>query len=267
MAAKTGTDPKAKIKESMNPEELNPEHNIEIAAVHHNYLRLQSEATRWLAEQGGNLTALLLPAASPPYFPSSQLPVVAAIELWTALNKITGLTLTSQELREMWQNFGDDRKTDNSANPNVLSNLWLARVALTRHARTQLTTEQKTEILDWQGEICPVCGQPASLTLLTPPVGKRFLYCTTCGHSWPGQRVGCIRCGSEDAQRQIHLQTAEFPGVEMVVCQDCSNYFKEFDLRKQMVEDLLWEDIRTLPLNYAAEQWLAQNAKQNRNIL
>ncbi len=54
-----------------------------------------------------------------------------------------------------------------------------------------------------------------------------------------------------------------FPGIEMVVCQLCGQYFKEIDTRESLVQDYIWEDIRTLPLNFATELWLSEHAKSD----
>ncbi|NMA69804.1 MAG: formate dehydrogenase accessory protein FdhE, partial [Desulfitobacterium sp.] len=99
------------------------------------------------------------------------------------------------------------------------------------------------------------------MTLLTPPVGKRYQRCLVCSYERPVNASGCACCGSMDAKKQTYLNSPEYPSIEVAICSDCDSYFKQVDLRNGMVEDLLWEDIRTLPLNYAAEKWLAEQAE------
>ncbi|MEN6328324.1 MAG: formate dehydrogenase accessory protein FdhE, partial [Syntrophomonas sp.] len=96
--------------------------------------------------------------------------------------------------------------------------------------------------------------------------GQRIMHCTSCSFEWSVKRTGCLHCGCEDAKQQMYLKNEEFPGIEMVVCQVCGQYFKEIDGRKLSAVDYFWEDMRTLPLNYATELWLEEQVKKNNQI-
>ena len=95
------------------------------------------------------------------------------------------------------------------------------------------------------------------MTLLTPPVGKRYQKCLICSYQRPINASGCACCGNIEPKKQTYLKSDSYPGIEVGVCSDCGWYFKQVDLRVLKVQDLVWEDIRTMPLNFAAEKWLA----------
>ena len=112
----------------------------------------------------------------------------------------------------------------------------------------------------------PVCGEVPTLAVLTPPNGARVMHCLSCNFEWPVKRIGCLFCGSGDAKQQLFLKNEKFPGVEMAVCQLCGQYFKEIDAREKVVSDYRWEDLRTLPLNFATELWFSEQAKKNNQM-
>jgi len=171
-------------------------------------------------------------------------------------------------LRETWLEF---KAGQSVSDPGLLSCLQIAISGIAQLLRARIMETKKdmlnAPLQDHQGElihesaVCPICGEGTTLSVLAPPNGQRFLHCTLCGQEWPTKRVGCILCGSEEAAEQNYLNSGEFPGVEVVACEVCGQYFKEFDLRQLSVTDYIWEDVRTLPLNYAVEQWLAEHAK------
>jgi len=108
--------------------------------------------------------------------------------------------------------------------------------------------------------------QNYSLLILSPPNGRRFLHCSICGHEWLAKRVGCIRCGIEEGSKLNYLKSEEYPGVEIVICLACGQHSKEYDLRLLSIVDVNWETIRTLPLDYAAENWLAEQAQSQGKV-
>lgn len=247
--------------------------SVALQKGHQNYVLLKEEVSRWLDERGPFWKENLRPADAPPYFPLKALPEEAVIELWERLNRLEGDELSGAALKSLWSNLQTGQP---EGSPERLSRLHFAvsgtaqlaqHVLKDDHGKSDEKSTYLGTVQDHQaGAVCPVCGEGAALSVLTPPNGKRFLHCSMCGQEWPAKRVGCIRCGSEDAAEQIYLHTEEFPGVEMVVCQGCGQYFKELDLRVLTVDDFIWEDLRTLPLNYAAEQWLAEQAKQRGSL-
>lgn len=233
------------------------------------YTLLKEEIKEWREERGAFWMEKLTPADIPPYFPLGNLPETAIFELWSRLNRVMEEDISESVLRETWQNLKAGRPV---ADVGLLSTLQLALSGIAQLARLTIVPAYKDNsespkqldpvgIHAYEGTSCPVCGEKATLSVLTPPQGKRFLHCSLCGQEWPMIRIGCIRCGREEAAEQNYLHTKDYPGIDLVTCEACGQYFKEFDLRQLTVVDLVWEDVRTLPLNYAGELWLSEHVR------
>ena len=229
------------------------------------YSLLNQEVRRWQGERGSHWMEELRPAQTPPYYPLVDFPEMVVLELWKRLNRVIGVLVSELVLGETWNEFKAGQPV---SDPELLSCLQIALSGIAHLSRARLMETKKDMFSaplqdsdQVQSEGCPICGEGAAFSVLTRPNGKRCLHCTLCGHEWPTTRVGCIRCGREEASDQNYLNSGEFPGIEVVTCDACGQYFKEFDLRLLSVADYIWEDVRTLPLNYAAEQWLAEHAK------
>lgn len=237
------------------------------------YCLLSEEVRRWQDERGSFEMEELSPAKTPPYYLLVDFPEIIVMELWKRLNQVIGLIVSEAALRETWKRFKNGQSL---SEPELSSNLQIALTGIAHHLRARYIKSKKDaknnqgqnhpEEAARENDSCPICGEHAMLSILSQSNGQRFIHCTMCGHEWPTARVGCIHCGSEEATEQSYLQSEEFPGIELVVCEACGQYFKELDLRTLTVADFIWEDVRTLPLNYAAEQWLADHAKQSGNI-
>lgn len=221
------------------------------------YRLLNEEVRRWQAERGSYWMGELSPAEIAPYYPLVDFPEMVVIELWKRLIGVIGVFVSESVLRETWNEFKAGKPV---SDPELVSclQITLSGIAHLFNASLDLDEVESTG--------CPICGESAAFSVLTPPNGRRFLHCTLCGYEWTTTRVGCIRCGSEEASQQNYLTSGEFPGIEVVACDACGQYFKELDLRLLSVTDYIWEDVRTLLLNFAAEQWLAEHAKVSGNI-
>jgi len=224
------------------------------------YTLLIEEVRLWQDERGSFWMKKMSPAETPPYYPLADFSEMVIIELWKRLNQVIGVFVSESVLSETWNRF---KAGQTVTNPELLSSLQIALSGIARLIRVQALVPVSKEVESTQ---CPICGESAAFSVITPPNGKRCLHCTLCGHEWPTNRVGCIRCGREEASDQNYLTSGEFPGIEVVACEACGQYFKEFDLRLLTVEDYVWEDVRTLPLNYAAEQWLVERAKESGRV-
>lgn len=219
------------------------------------YSQLNEEVKRWQDERGSFWMKELSPAETPPYYPLVDFPEIVVFELWQRLSQVKGVVVSEEVLGDTWKLFiAGQPLTD----PELLSSLQITLSGIAHLLRANAPSPQSEAA---ERSACPICGEDASFSVLTSPYGKRYLHCALCGHEWPTKRVGCIQCGNEEATQQTYLNSGEFLGVEVVACEACGQYFKEFDLRTRPVKDFVWEDVRTLPLNYAAEQWLAEKAK------
>ena len=246
--------------------------NIQLVTEHafRTYCILKEEVERWNAERGIYWKKTIYLSKTFPYCPVNSFPKQAVLELWQRLNARTEILILESDIVEMWENY---RRGQPLSNPKLLStfNMTLRGIAQLVREKAMETNpavsdkESLPEVAankDYRS-LCPICGERIIISVLSPTNGKRFLHCTLCDHEWSTNRVGCIICGNEDAFKQSYLQTQEFPGIEMVSCELCKQYVKEFDLRVISVQDYLWEDIKSLPLNYATELWLAELAEKS----
>lgn len=244
----------------------------DVEHAYHKYKQLKQEVDVWRLERGSYWIANLSLNVKTPYLPIGDLPQDAIIELWQRLNISAKVEIAESTLWEMWEEF---KLGNNTMDPEMATRLQMAVSGVARLASQTVkekgVPEQKynprASENPEQGVVsCPVCGEISTLAVLTEPDGKRVMHCTTCTFEWPVQRTGCLFCGSEDSKQLIYLDNEEFPGVEMGVCQVCGQYFKEIDGRKISAGDYLWEDMRTLPLNYATERWIEEQLIKNNQI-
>lgn len=232
--------------------------------AHQNYQLLKQEVEQWQQERSSYWVEKLSLAENPPYMPMLDLPLEAIIELWQRLNAVAKVNLSDSELAEMWGQFITGQ---NEMDNEMTSRLQMALSGVACLASEEVKKTGRVGQYDSHDSlVCPVCGEIASMAILTPPNGKRMMHCLVCGFEWAVKRVGCLHCGSEDAKQQIYLQNETYPSVEMVVCQLCGQYFKEIDARQLAAQDYVWEELRTLPMNFAAERWLAEYSQKNNQI-
>ncbi|MGS0764196.1 formate dehydrogenase accessory protein FdhE [Syntrophomonas curvata] len=246
------------------------EDNGTIEQAFQKYNLLKQEVVHWQQERGAYWLKMLSLAESPPYLPIRDLPLEAIIELWQRLNSLANVEISDTELKQMWQDFCESQSLQNVIDEQMSTRFQMAVRGVAQLAARVVNDKaaQGLVSLDFSrnSAVCPVCGEIASLAVVTPPDGKRMMHCSSCGFEWMVKRIICLHCGSEDAKQHIYLKNEAFPGIDMVVCQLCGQYFKEIDARELHVQDYMWEDLRTLPLNFAAERWLSEHAIKDNQI-
>lgn len=236
------------------------------------YRQLKLEVDAWRQERGSYWLASLSLNEESPYLPIVDLPQGAIIELWQRLNLSAKVEINDSDLWEMWEQL---KSGNNMMEAEMATRLQIAVNGVAKLASQTVNEkgvpEQKynpraSENPEKNVAACPVCGEISTLAVLTAPDGKRVMHCNTCNFEWPVQRTGCMYCGSEDSKKLFYLKNEAFPGIEMGVCQVCGQYFKEIDGRMLYAADYLWEDMRTLPLNYATERWIEEQVRNNNQI-
>ncbi|NPV89936.1 MAG: formate dehydrogenase accessory protein FdhE [Firmicutes bacterium] len=236
-----------------------------IEPIYQKYQLLKQEVDSWRQERGAYWKETISLSENPPYLPLQDLPPEAVIELWQRINSAARITVSDSELREIWERFKKDQ--------TAMDEETAARFQMAVSGVACLAGEKAYEkgVLIPSGVphdaiSCPVCNEAVALAVLTPPGGHRVMHCSSCSFEWPVKRIGCLSCGSQDAKQQIFLTNDAFPGIEIAVCQVCGHSFKEIDARKLSSRDYIWEDLRTLPLNFAVEQWLAEQTKKYKPV-
>ncbi|NLW91069.1 MAG: formate dehydrogenase accessory protein FdhE [Syntrophomonadaceae bacterium] len=246
--------------------------DVSVKEAYQKHQMLKQEVDNWHQERCSHWQATLVLAKKPPYLPIMDLPEDAIVELWQRLNSAAKVEITDSTLFEMWEQL---KQGKNDMDPSMATRLQMAVSGVAKLA-SQIVYEKGVPEQKYNPRTsdnpmkntteCPVCGEVSTLAVLAKPEGKRMMHCVTCGFEWPVQRTGCLFCGSEDSKRLIYLDNEAFPGIQIAVCEVCGQYFKEIDERKLPVKDYVWEDLRTLPLNYAAELWLEEQIKRNNQI-
>ncbi len=238
-----------------------------IEKAHKKYLALKEEVGKWQTECASRWLELIKLADSPPYLPVQELPAEAVTELWQRLNDSVGVKMEKARLEQIWQEFCARHDISELIDEEMSTRFQMAvrgvaQLAGQVAAEKRIATGLEDPGVPPNTVVCPVCDEVASVAVVTPPNGKRIVHCSFCGFEWGVKRIRCLHCGSEDAKKQVYLKHEEFPGIEMVVCQICGRYFKEIDARELVVKDYVWEDLRSLPLNYASERWVAEQVEK-----
>ncbi len=183
------------------------------------------------------------------------------------MNCAAGVEIPDTELEEIWQKIRARQNVEKVMDKEMSTRFQMAVCGVAQLAARMANDKGiAEEIFNHNSAVCPVCGEVTTLAMVTPPDGKRVMHCNTCGFEWTVKRVLCLHCGNEDAKQRTYLKNESYPGFEMVVCLLCGEYSKEIDTRELSVQDYMWEDLRTLPLNFATECWLAEQAKKNNQI-
>lgn len=96
--------------------------------------------------------------------------------------------------------------------------------------------------------VCPVCGAPASLSVVESGVGidgrARTQYCGTCGTAWPFDRLRCGVCGTQNPSHLHYFHIEGDSAHRLLNCEECGQYERvvfEEDLDKPLVNEV--EDV------------------------
>ncbi|HZK43979.1 MAG TPA: formate dehydrogenase accessory protein FdhE [Syntrophomonadaceae bacterium] len=246
--------------------------NEMIEDAYQKYKKLRQIVKEWQQEKGGYCLENLELANKPPYLSVQDIPLTAFIELWQQLNNFSEIAIGDSELRQLWDQvkMNENTSTD-EINQKILLHLQMAVSGVAqlvtqkiKEENLKTTSTNDNELDNYKDVSCPICAEIPTLTVLEPPNGNRVIHCNMCNYEWQTKRIGCIYCGNTEAKKQMYLNNEDFPGVEVVVCKVCGKSFKEIDARQLLVEDFMWEDLRTIELNFATELWLENNMPDNK---
>lgn len=120
----------------------------------------------------------------------------------------------------------------------------------------------------WLKDICPVCGQKASISKLRHEDGKRVMYCSHCATEWLHRHLVCPQCGNDDHQTIRFFAIEGYDAHQIYICDKCKGYIKTYDEKKGgPLEDLEIEDIKTIYLDMLAEREGYANTSVNKKLL
>lgn len=103
------------------------------------------------------------------------------------------------------------------------------------------------------GKGCPVCGEPARLSILDEE-GKKVIQCPRCLSHWNAKRLECPHCGNEDHETIRFITLEEDPVSQIQVCGKCHGYLKVIDIRQYISKpSAAMLDLTTLHLDFVAQ--------------
>ncbi len=241
------------------------DNSMEVA--YQKYRNLKKIIKQWQIEHKDDLLQVVEIADNPPFLPAKDMPLAEIIKLWQKLNNYAQINISDSKLGDIWQKVVINADTlEEEVDQELLLHLQMAIKGIAQLVSNKINQDNfdKASLF---GELnCPICGETSTMTVLKPPNGNRNIHCLVCDFERPFRRTGCIYCGNTEAKSFVYLQNELFPGVELVVCKVCGQYFKEIDTRHLIVDDYFWEDLRTLPLNFAVENWWQENKSKDDEI-
>lgn len=109
---------------------------------------------------------------------------------------------------------------------------------------------------DERGQNCPRCGHAPQAGCLRPhgDGAALSLACSLCLHEWPFTRLRCPGCGEGGHQKLSFYSTAEFPHLEVQVCESCKTYLHLIHLEKDSGAVADADEMAALPLDVWAQQ-------------
>ena len=251
--------------------QITAEDNL-IEEAYQKYKSLKKLVNEWQELNGASFTEKVELSDKPPYLLVRNFPLDTVLNLWQKLNLHTNIKISDAELIKIW---GVAVINENLANTEIDQEL-LMHLQMTISGLAQLVNEKvnnedsnnirKALVNDYREINCPVCGEIPAITALKPPNGNRVIHCLVCNNERNYRRSSCIYCDNSDTKKLMYLNNEIYPGIEVVACKECGQFFKEIDARHLVVDDYTWEDIRTLPLNFAAELWLKENVSHSKKV-
>lgn len=108
----------------------------------------------------------------------------------------------------------------------------------------------------WLKPVCPVCGMPPVVSLLSDVEeidGCRQLYCGVCHSSWHYGRTTCHQCGTNDDHQFDYFHLDGDMSVVIQACRNCMEYLKTIDMRNFSMQVPEAIDTATLSLDLYAQ--------------
>ncbi len=104
---------------------------------------------------------------------------------------------------------------------------------------------------------CPHCGFPVLCSIAREEgMGRRrSALCSLCSSEWPVARLGCLRCGEQEASRLPVFSFDAWAHIRVEACDACGGYLKSIDMTKDAEALPVPDDIASSAINiWAFEQ-------------
>lgn len=105
----------------------------------------------------------------------------------------------------------------------------------------------------WGGGRCPVCGAVPCLSVIEKE-SQRIYFCSFCGCRGFYRRIGCPRCGNDNARDITLISLEGEEGMRADTCDKCMSYCKTFEgpMMADHSPDAL--DILSIPLDIVVQE-------------
>lgn len=105
----------------------------------------------------------------------------------------------------------------------------------------------------WEEGRCPVCRAQPAISWIEDN-GRRQVFCSYCGTTGYGDRIGCPVCRAVDASKQNVLVFEREEGFKINTCDLCRSYVKTVDagMILRLTPDLA--DLASLPLDIVVQE-------------
>ena len=142
--------------------------------------------------------------------------------------------LTLQDVFDLWQLVQKTR----SVAPDLTSLLFSSVLSRVYQA-TVGATKDEWDLEPWHRGSCPVCGQRPHYGQLLSEQGTKVLECWLCGTQWNHTRLQCPFCELREHDELGYFVVEGRSVCRVQFCRRCSQYYKIFDTRDMINEDIL----------------------------
>ena len=111
----------------------------------------------------------------------------------------------------------------------------------------------RSDLADWEGGHCPLCGGEPDLAVITP-AADRLLICSRCAGRWRFAQLTCPFCLNDDRSRITSFASRDGQ-YRIYACDVCERYLKAYDARRASRPVMpVVDSVATLALDAAAMQ-------------
>ncbi|MDF2571625.1 MAG: FdhE protein [Sporomusa sp.] len=245
-------------------------------SVNEKYLKIRHSLTQWQQEQLCKTAKSELAEQAPTWnkrisdgktaFDEADFPLaLAADALITVICAMEDKSLLPEEAQKLIGSYLQSKTPEEATSYQGLDDTQLRMyIHLVCQTVMNIMAESISSdevIKSWRKNVCPACGSVPALAYYDGS-GKRKLVCATCATHWQFRRLGCTACGEENHNNLRLLDSgSNCPGWSVQVCKTCHGYLKVVDLREiTQIPDWILANVSTMPIDFAAQKWLSENA-------
>jgi formate dehydrogenase maturation protein FdhE len=148
-------------------------------------------------------------------------------------------------LEDLWNQVEEFQYPRDFAARLVLE-VFATELSILPHREMETTTDH-----------CPHCGFPILCSIAREEgMGmRRSTLCSLCSSEWAVARLGCLRCGEQEASRLPVFSFDAWAHIRVEACDSCGGYLKSIDMTKDAEALPVPDDVASSAINiWAFEQ-------------